>query len=139
MIRNIPLLEGVIILHGLNRDSMPKGQTKKHRTGTRRPQSVFALQPTKSTKSQKKVKTLNKIKEEEKEAETYKKRIESAIHQKKLDIEEAEARALAAIKERRRAEKEIASFLPPLSRSLARPVAKPKKQSKNNIDRAIEE
>jgi len=118
---------------------MPKGQTKKHRTGTRRPQSVFALQPTKSTKSQKKVKTLNKIKEEEKEAETYKKRIESAIRQKKLDIEEAEARALAAIKERRRAEKEIASFLPPLSRSLARPVAKPKKQSKNNIDRAIEE
>jgi hypothetical protein len=118
---------------------MPKGQTKKRRTGTRRPQSVFALQP--STKTQKKVKTLNTIKEEEKQAESYKKRIESAIRQKKLDIEEAEARALAVIKERRRAEKEIASFLPPLSKSLTRTVAKKQskpKQSKNNIDAALE-
>ena len=134
MVLNIPLLDHVIILHGLDRDPMPKGQTKRHRTGAKRPQSVFALQP---IKTQKKVKTINTIKEEEKEADKYKKLTDYAIRQKKLDIEEAEARALAAIRERRRAEKEIASYLPPLSKSLARSITKPK-QSKNNIDAALE-
>jgi hypothetical protein len=132
MVLNISLLEGVIILHGLGRDPMPKGQTKRHRTGAKRPQSVFALQP---AKTQKKVKTLNTIREEEKEADRYKKLTEYAIRQKKLDIEEADARALAAIKERRRAEKEIASFLPPPSKSIARPIIKP---TKNNINAALE-
>jgi hypothetical protein len=136
MILNIPLLEGVIILHGLNRDPMPKGQTKRHRTGAKPSQSVFALQP---AKTQKKVKTLNTINKEEKEADKYKKRIEYAIRQKKLNIKEAEERALAAIEERRRAEKEAASFLPPLSKSIARPVIKSTKPTKNNIDKAIEE
>ena len=137
MIRNIPLLGAVIILQGLDRDPMPKGQTKRHRTGARPLQSVFALQPVKTRKRSKSPKLVNENKKEkEKEEKSYRQRIESAIRQKKLDIEEAEARALAVIKERRRAEKEIASFLPPLSKSLARPVAKP---TKNNIDRAIEE
>ena len=117
---------------------MPKGQTKRHRTGARPSQSVFALQPVKTRKRSKSPKLVNANKKEEEE-QKYKKRIESAIRQKKLDIEEAEARALADIRERRRAEKEIASFLPPLSKSLARPITKPKKQSKNNIDAALEE
>jgi len=114
---------------------MPKGQTKRHRTGARPSQSVFALQPVKTRKRSKSPKLVNANKKEEEE-QKYKKRIESAILQKKLDIEEAEARALAAIRERRRAEKEIASFLPPLSKSLARPITK---TTKNNINAALEE
>ena len=109
---------------------MPKGQTKRHRTGARPSQSVYALQPAKTRKRSTSATKKEKLNEEK----SYRQRIESAIRQKKMDIEEAEARALAAIKERRRAEKEIASFLPPLSRSIVRPAA-----TKNNIDRAIEE
>jgi len=89
----------------------------------------------KTRKRSKSPKLVNANKKEEEE-QKYKKRIESAILQKKLDIEEAEARALAAIRERRRAEKEIASFLPPLSKSLARPITK---TTKNNINAALEE
>jgi len=113
---------------------MPKGQTKRHRTGAKRPQSVFALQ---SVKTRKKEKSLNTLLEEEKEREQYKKRTAAAIEQKRRDMKEAEERALAVIRERRRAEKEAASYLPAPSRSIMRSVVK--MPTKDNFDAEIEE